>query len=186
MTYRLLTIRIFASALAILACNAGLAQWQPAAGDKQQLRAAEVLAKFRADVPATATYFEEAWGYAVLPSITRIGFGFGGAWGKGIVIEQDMVIGTTGYWQFTSGIQAGAKNFSMIVFFRDQEAINSFKSRAAQFMGQAGVTIANVGLDGTPAYNDGVAVFTVARFGLMGEFTISGVKFTYRPDVAAE
>ncbi|MDH4107801.1 MAG: hypothetical protein OEW35_05765 [Gammaproteobacteria bacterium] len=49
-------------------------------------------------------------------------------------------------------------------------------------MGQAGFAVANLGIDGTPAYNDGVAVFTVTRFGLMGEFTISGVKFTYRPN----
>ena len=63
-----------------------------------------------------------------------------------------------------------------------REAIDYFKTRATQFMGQAGFAVANLGIDGTPAYNDGVAVFTVTRFGLMGEFTISGVKFTYRPN----
>jgi len=181
-----MTTWLLMTALAALASTGTAAEWQPDPGSKEQQRAAEALEKFRADVPGTATYFEEAWGYAVLPSITRVGFGFGGAWGKGIVVEQGTLVGTTGYWQFTSGIQAGAKNFSMIVFFRDKEAIDYFKTRATQFMGQAGVTLANLGFDGTPAYNDGVAVFTVARFGLMGEFTISGVKFTYKPLPASD
>lgn len=186
MAYRLTATRLLVTALAAFACNATAAQWEPDPGNREQLRAAAAIEKFRSDVPGTAAYFDEAWGYAVLPSVTRIGFGFGGAWGKGIVVEQGALVGTTGYWQFTSGIQAGAKNFSMIVFFRDKEAIEYFKTRAAQFMGQAGITFANLGLDGTPAYNDGVAVFAIARFGLMGEFTISGVKFTYKPIAVTE
>ena len=38
--------------------------------------------------------------------------------------------------------------------------------------------------DGTPAYNDGVAVVTLTRFGVMGEFTISGARFSYKPTEA--
>ena len=48
-------------------------------------------------------------------------------------------------------------------------------------MGQAGIALGSFGAAGTPAYNEGVAVVTVTRLGLMGEFTISGAKFTYEP-----
>ena len=149
--------------------------------DKQQVNAAQAVATFREKIPRTETYFDDAYGYAVLPSVTRAGLGFGGAYGKGIVIEGDEVVGTTGFWQFTSGIQGGAKYFSMIIFFRDKEALENYKSGKVQFLGQAGIDVATVGAAGTPAYNDGVAIVTMTRFGLMGEFTISGAKFTFKP-----
>ena len=156
------------------------AEWQPDPGDKWQARSHEAVQRIREEIPKTEKYFEDAYGYAVLPRIGRIGAGFGGAYGKGLVFEDGELIGKTGFWQFTSGIQAGVKSFSMIVFFKDQRALEYFRTRKVQFMGQAGLTLGPVGLDGTPAYNDGVAIFTLTRFGLMGEFTISGAKFTYK------
>ncbi len=157
------------------------AAWEADTADKTQAKAADAIAKFRERIPRTDQYFEQAYGYAILPSVTRVGFGFGGAYGKGIVIEGDIAIGTTKFFQFTSGIQAGAKNFSMIVFFRDKEALDYYKSGELQFLGQAGLAFATVGAAGTPAYNDGVAMVTVTRLGLMGEFTISGARFSYKP-----
>ena len=157
------------------------AAWEADSTDKNQIRAADAITNFRENVPRTEHYFEQAFGYAILPSVTRVGFGFGAAYGKGIVIEGDHAIGTTRFYQFTSGIQAGAKNFSMIVFFKDKEALDFFNAGKVLFLGQAGLAFATVGAAGTPAYNDGVAMVTVTRLGLMGEFTISGARFSYKP-----
>ncbi|MEL7447716.1 MAG: hypothetical protein AAFN78_00825 [Pseudomonadota bacterium] len=157
------------------------AQWQPDTADKRQVKAAAAVARIREKVPAAEYYFDEAWGYAVWSTITRVGVGFGGAYGRGMVVEQDEAIGTASYWQFTSGIQAGAKGFSMIIFFKDETALEEFRSGRIQFMGQAGIDVATVGAHGTPGYSNGVAVFALTRFGLMGEFTVSGVKFRYKP-----
>ncbi len=172
---------LFTFLAALLAATTAMAEWQADGDSKVQVKAEKVIAKFRERLPRTEAYFEQAYAYAIYPSVTRIGFGFGGAGGKGIVIEGDAVIGTSKYRQFTSGIQAGARNFSMIVFFKDKEALEYFQQSKTQFMGQAGVAFATVGAAGTPAYNDGVAVVTLTRFGLMGEFTVSGAKFTYKP-----
>jgi lipid-binding SYLF domain-containing protein len=157
------------------------ASWEADATDKSQTKAADAITRFRDRIPRTEKYFEQAYGYAILPSVTRVGFGFGGAYGKGFVIEGDNAIGTTKFFQFTSGIQAGAKNFSMIVFFKDKEALENYQSGKLQFLGQAGLAFATVGVAGTPAFNDGVAMVTVTRLGLMGEFTISGARFSYKP-----
>jgi lipid-binding SYLF domain-containing protein len=157
------------------------ATWEADGADKSQVKAAQAISNFRENVPRTEQYFEQAYGYAILPSVTRIGFGFGGAYGKGFVIEGDNAIGTTKFFQFTSGLQAGAKNFSMIVFFKDKEALDYYKSGKIQFLGQAGLAFATVGVAGTPAYNDGVAMVTVTRLGLMGEFSYSGARFSYKP-----
>jgi lipid-binding SYLF domain-containing protein len=164
----------------LLISGPATADWEASPDNKLQIKAASAIDRIRSTIPRTERYFEEAYAYAILPSVTRVGFGFGGATGKGIVIEGDNAIGKTRFWQFTSGIQAGAKNFSMIVFFKDKDALDYFKSSDAQFMGQAGIALATVGLDGTPSYNEGVAIITMTRFGLMGEFTISGAKFSYK------
>jgi lipid-binding SYLF domain-containing protein len=157
-----------------------MADWQPNES-KIQRKAEQAIAAFRDEVPRTEAYFEQAHAFVVFPSVTRVGFGFGGATGKGIVIENDRAIGTSKYWQFTSGIQAGAKNFSMIIFFKDEKALEYYQSGKIQFMGQAGLAAGTAGVAGTPAYNDGVALVTLARLGLMAEFTVSGAKFSYKP-----
>lgn len=165
----------------ILTWHPAVANWEADPDDKKQVKADRVIAQLRDRVPRTEQFFANAYGFAVLPSITRAGLGFGGAYGSGIVLEGDEVVGTTRFWQFTSGIQAGARNFSMIVFFKDKEALEYYKTGQLQFMGQAGIAIATVGAAGTPGYNDGVAVVTLSRFGLMGELTISGARFTFKP-----
>ncbi len=177
---RLYTLGLILSVLLI--GHSAVAEWEADSNVKIQAKAARAIADFRKRIPRTEQYFEQAYGYAILPSVTRVGFGFGGAYGKGIVIEGDGAIGRTRFWQFSSGIQAGAKYFSMIVFFKDKQALDYFKTGELQFLGQAGLTFATVGVAGTPAYNDGVAIVTMTRFGLMGEFSISGARYSYKPD----
>ncbi len=96
------------------------AEWEADSGDKVQVNAARAIADFRERLPRTEQYFELAYGYVILPSVTRVGFGFGGAYGKGIVIEGDGAIGTTKFWQFSSGIQAGAKKLQHDYLFQGQ------------------------------------------------------------------
>jgi len=165
----------------LLAPAAALAEEPCATGPVEVEKFEAIADRMKTNVPRSQPYFEEAYAVAIWPVIVRVGAGFGGAYGKGTVFEQGEPIGTTGYWQFTSGIQAGAKGFAMAIFFRDEAALAAFQERPLEFMGQAGLDIATVGWHGTPAYNDGVAVIAMTRFGLMAEFTISGVKFTYKP-----
>lgn len=181
-TFKLFRLIVLPSMILALAISTqpAMAEWAADPNDKRQVKAAKSIADFRERIPRTERYFDEAYGYAILPSVTRVGFGFGGAYGKGIVVERDEVVGTTGYWQFSSGIQMGARYFSMIVFFKDREALEYFKTRQMQFVGQAGLAVATVGVAGTPAYDQGVAIVTMTRFGLMGEFAAAGAKYTYK------
>jgi lipid-binding SYLF domain-containing protein len=157
------------------------AQWQPDPGDKLQLRSAEAVQRIQTEIEATQPFFDDAYAYVVWPGIIRGAFGFGGAWGRGILIEQGKPVGTVRYFQFSSGIQAGAKSFAMIVFFKDEKTLASLKRNEWQFAGQAGVDFASYGAHGTPAYNEGVALFPITNFGLMGEFSASGVKYSFKP-----
>ena len=167
--------------LLVLIGGSANAEWVADPTNKKQVASANAIAQIKERIPRSQPFFEDAYGMAVFPSVTRLGFGFGGAVGKGYVIEEDTIIGTTRFWQFTSGIQACVRNFSMVILFKDKEALDYYKQGKAQFLGQAGLAVANKGIAGTPAFNNGVAIFTVTRMGLMGEFTISGAKMTYRP-----
>ena len=177
--------RYFATAvvaLLTLAFGAGAAaDWQADEGDQLQQRAEKAIANVRTRVERSHPYFEDAYAMAVWPGITRVALGFGGAYGKGVVIEQGKAVGTVSYWQFSSGIQAGAKNFALIIFFKDKEALEGLKRNDTQFTGQAGIDVLTFGISGTPAYNDGVALIPLTNLGLMGEFSAAGVWFRYKP-----
>lgn len=176
-------IQALASALAtiVVLSPAATADWQANEGDRLQERAAEAIDRIRTKVERSHPYFEDAYAIAVWPGITRVAVGFGGAYGRGVVIEQDEAVGTVSYWQGSSGIQAGAKNFALIIFFKDKETLEGLKLGKIQFTGQAGVDLATVGAAGTPAYNEGVALIPLTNLGLMAEFSAAGVWFNYKP-----
>jgi lipid-binding SYLF domain-containing protein len=172
---------LYAAIFALSLSSPSFADWQADTSDKRQANAAAAIAKFKDKHPDLESYFEEAHGYAIIPGVTRAAIGFGAAYGRGLVIEGDDLVGWTSFSQFSSGLQLGAKYFSMIVFFKDQEDIEDYKLSQFQFLGQAGIDLATVGISGTPAYNQGVAIFAITRLGLMAEFSYSGARFKYKP-----
>ncbi len=167
--------------LALSLSHAAAAEWQAEEGNRLQERAEKAIDKVREKVERSHPYFEDAYAMAVWPGITRVALGFGGAYGKGIVVEQGNAVGTVKYWQFSSGIQAGAKNFTLIIFFKDKEALEGLKRNDTQFTGQAGIDVLTFGAAGTPAYNEGVALIPLTNLGLMAEFSAAGVWFRYKP-----
>ena len=167
--------------LLFVSCLSANAAWIADPANEKQVASAKAIEQIKERIPRSQPYFDEAYGMVVYPSVTRLGLGFGGATGKGFVIEGDTIIGTSRFSQFTSGIQAGVRNFSMVVLFKDKAALEYFKQGKAQFMGQSGLAAGNKGIAGTPSFNDGVAIFTVTKLGLMGEFTVSGAKFSFKP-----
>ena len=151
--------------------------------------------------PATQPFFSNAYGYAVFPTIGNGGLGIGGAHGNGQVYQSGKVTGTTSMTQITIGLQAGGQAFSQIIFFEDKRAYNEFTSGEFEFGAQAtAVAItagaqAQAGSGGTSAsagggggagkqkakYQNGMAVFTYAKGGLMYEASVGGQKFSFKP-----
>jgi len=168
-------------ALAAVWTGSGAAlAWEPDPESKAERRAAAAVERFRKQ-PRTEHYFENAHSYAVLHSVGRLSLGFGGAYGRGFVFEQDRPTGTTRFWQLSSGIQAGGRYFSMIIFFKDEEALEYYKLGKFELMGTAGFSLATLGASKDPAYHKGVAIFSNTKFGLMVEAAVAGAKFTYKP-----
>jgi lipid-binding SYLF domain-containing protein len=149
----------------------------------------------------SSTFFVKAYGYAVFPTVGGAGFVIGAAHGKGRVYAHGMLTGDTTMNLVSAGLQAGAKAYSEIIFFEDKRALEEFESGHFQFGADASAVAITAGAEagaGTTgvsseasaessnantsgSYVNGMAVFTIAKGGLMYAATISGQQFTYVP-----
>jgi lipid-binding SYLF domain-containing protein len=145
-------------------------------------------------------FFDDSYGYALFPNIGKGGIGVGGAHGKGRVYVNGQHVGDVTMNQLTLGLQLGAQAYSQIIFFEDKRAFDEFASGSFEFGAQAtavaitagasasaGTTGAAAGASGgkndakaVSEYYKGMAVFTIAKGGLMYEASIGGQKFKYK------
>jgi len=98
---------------------------------------------------------------------------------RGIVFEQGSPIGRATVSQATIGAQIGAQSYSQVIFFRDEPALRRFQRESFEFSAQATAVAATEGKSATTSYEAGVAVFNMARGGLMAEASVGGQKFRY-------
>ncbi len=147
----------------------------------------------------SAVFFTDCYAYAVFPTIGAGGLIIGGARGEGRVFVHDRLVGKAVMTQLSIGLQAGGKTYSEIIFFQDKRHLDEFESGKFEFAaGASAVAItagasASVGTDRASSeasgaksnattngdYQTGMAVFTIAKGGLMFAADISGEKFAY-------
>ncbi|MCR9103734.1 MAG: lipid-binding SYLF domain-containing protein [Gammaproteobacteria bacterium] len=155
------------------------------------------------DAGESAEYFKSAYGYAVFPSIGKAGMGIGAAHGQGRVFVGTRHVGNSSMTQLTMGIQLGGQVYSQIIFFEHEQAFKDFTTGNFEFSAQATAVAITAGASaeantggGVAAgvsggrndartvhagYRKGMAVFTIAKGGLMFEAALGGQKFTYQP-----
>jgi lipid-binding SYLF domain-containing protein len=187
---KLATIRAFGIA-PVLLLIAGLAH-----ADKYT----DTISLFR-HAGESASFFHRSYGYAVFPTVGEGGLGVAGALGKGHVYVHGRLVGDSTMAQLSVGFQAGGKAYSQIIFFEDKRALDEFRSGTFEFAaGASAVAItagaqANASTDGlaagasggeknardTGVYEKGMAVFTIAKGGLMYAAAIAGQRFSYKP-----
>ena len=187
----MITKRLFS----ILALSPLLLGTAPAWADEYQ----DTIALFK-KAEESGKFFANARGYAVFPTIGKGGIGIGGAYGKGRVYDRGRVIGETSMTQLSIGFQLGGQGFSQIIFFENADALNKFTEGEFEFGAEASAVVVTVaagakaGSAGATAgasveqgkatmvgvYNNGMAVFTIPKGGLMYEATIAGQKFKFK------
>lgn len=151
--------------------------WDP----ELETKARETIDTFKEKDAGMDTFFQEAYGYAVFPSIGKGAVGVGGAHGSGIVFQDDETIGKVNMTQITVGFQLGGQAYSELVFFEDERAMRKFKRGKLKFAGQVSAVAVTSGASADVAYQNGVAVFTMTKGGFMYEASLGGQKFKYRP-----
>jgi lipid-binding SYLF domain-containing protein len=149
----------------------------------------------------SATFFNKSYAYAVFPTVGEGAVGIGGAHGRGRLYVHGVWVGNVDMNQITIGFQLGGKAFSQIIFFEDKRALDEFESGTYEFAADASAVAITAGANATAAtngtdagisggqkdartvghYEKGVAVFTIAKGGLMGQLSVGGQKFSYKP-----
>jgi lipid-binding SYLF domain-containing protein len=149
----------------------------------------------------SSTFFSNSYGYAVFPTIGKAGFGIGGAYGDGRVYDHGKHVGDTTMTQLSVGFQAGGEGYSEIIFFQDKRSFDEFTSGNFEFGANVNAVVITAAASGSASttgatgsasggkkdaatagsYHKGLAVFKIAKGGLMYEASVSGQKFKYKP-----
>ncbi len=161
--------------LTLLMSQTVSAGWDPA----KPSEARKAVTEFKEADPSLQRFFESAYAYAVFPTVGKAGFGFGGAYGSGVVFQSGKPIGETSLTQVTIGFQLGGQAYREIIFFRDRLTLEAFKRGNFELSAQASAVAVTVGASADVDFEKGVAVFTLAKGGLMYEASIGGQKFDY-------
>ncbi|MPX91642.1 YSC84-related protein [Salinivibrio sp. VYel1] len=165
-----------------------------ASSQQDQVRQANLAREQFKQYPQTQPFFDNAYGYAVFPSVGKGGFWVGGAYGKGVVYRQGSPVSAAELKQVSVGLTFGGQAFSEIVFFKDKTAYHRFMQGQVELGAQASATAltegasAQTGTSGTSAsasnrqskayYVNGLTVFTHAKGGLMVEAALAGQQFS--------
>lgn len=136
-----------------------------------------VLAKMIKKSPSLQSYYDQSYGYAIFPKVTKVGVSLGFAGGKGVVFINHLVISTSKMKQLTFGLQFGAQKYSEVIFFQNEKAFEQFMNKKLKFNGQASAVAIKKGASADLSYSDGVAVFTQSKGGIMFEASIGGQHF---------
>ena len=149
-------------------------------------------------------FFDKSYAYAVFPTVGKGGLIVGGAHGVGRVYERGRYVGDVTLTQVSVGFQAGGQAYSQIVFMQDLRAFKEFTSGEFGFgagvsavaitagaNAMASTTGSSASVSGgkkdaktTGDFYKGMAVFTIAKGGLMYEASVGGQKFNYKPLIA--
>jgi lipid-binding SYLF domain-containing protein len=156
----------------------------------------EAMAKFK-DLGNVSEMLAEAYGYAVLPTIGKAGMGIGGAGGKGCVFAGGEHTGDVSMGQVTIGWQLGGQAYSELILFRSKDIYEEFTRGEFEFGADATAVALTYGAQagastqgasasagdtkGKGMWKRGMAVFTLAKGGLMYEASIGGQKYSFKP-----
>ena len=157
------------------ASYAQIGGWNP----ELEKESKEALDKMLEESPTLATFVSKAYGYAVFPKITKAGLVIGGAAGTGVVYKSKEIVGSSKLKQASFGLQAGGQQYSEVIFFENKESFDRFTNGNLKFDAQASAVAITEGASVDVAYQNGVAVFTRVKGGLMLEASIGGQHFKF-------
>jgi len=153
--------------------------FEPDLNNEMELDVQRAIIQIKQRDPGIQKFFDNSAGYAVYPSVGKGGIVVGGAYGRGLVIENEQVNGYTALSQATIGLQLGGQKYAQFIFFKDETALNHFKRGNFEFGAQASAVAITAGASADANYDSGVAIFTNAGGGLMFEGSVGGQRFSY-------
>lgn len=133
--------------------------------------------------PSLQRFFDNSYGYAVMPKIFKGAFIAGFAYGRGEVYEKGDMVGYCNMSQATGGLSIGGEFYREIIFFRDEQDLDRFRMGEFVFTAQVTGVAIKWGAAAKADYKDGMAVFIMTDIGAMVDASLGGQKFDYESTV---
>jgi lipid-binding SYLF domain-containing protein len=161
----------------------GIASSARAATDAELVKNAEAtLANARHTDPGLGEFVSRSAGYVVFPSVGKGGAVIGGAHGGGVLFAHGgKPVGKVTINQVTVGAQLGGQSYSEIIFLQTPKQVAEIQSGKFSLAAQASAVAIKPGASTNAKFDNGVAIFTFVKGGLMAEATVGGQKLGYEP-----
>ncbi len=147
-------------------------------------RVQEVIRNMKARDPGMEKWFNDSYGYAVMPDISKGAIIFGGAFGNGEVFEKGSMIGWCSVTSGTVGLSIGGGVTAEVIFFENKSSLDAFKQGVVALDAQATGYAVESGGSAKAKFDHGMAVFMFDPRGLMGDASVGGQGFRFVPNSA--
>jgi lipid-binding SYLF domain-containing protein len=181
MKTRTLALLIFAAALFVCGCD--VTPQEPYEKVKLESETSEAVEIMKEKDPSMQTFFDNSYAYAILPKVFKGAFLAGFAYGRGEVYEKGQMVGYCDMKQATGGLSLGGEFYREIIFFRELQDLERFRTGQYAFAAQVTGVAIKWGAAAKADYKDGMAVFIMTDVGAMVDASLGGQKFEYESKV---
>ncbi|SFV71260.1 putative lipoprotein [hydrothermal vent metagenome] len=141
----------------------------------------KAIEQFKQQIKGGEGFLPKVKGYLVFPRIIKAGVIVGGKYGEGALRVNDETIHYFDMSSATVGLQAGAQEYSMLIAFISDTALNNFlRSNGWEAGIDGSITVSNWGQNidlSTISFEKPIMAFIYNAKGLMASVSVGGTKF---------
>jgi len=182
MTKRVFKIWAFATSLALIIGMISVTTSSAKTAQEINSEVNAALELFLQQVKGGKEFLNTAKGVLIIPNIVKVGVGVGGEYGEGALRIGGKTVDYYSIAAGSVGLQIGAQKKNLILVFKQDDALNSFRKSSgwkAGVDGSAAFTDVGTGASiDTVNIKDPIVAFMFGQRGLMANATIEGAKFT--------
>jgi lipid-binding SYLF domain-containing protein len=138
----------------------------------------KTLSRMVGKAPGIRKFLKNAYGYVVFPTVGEGAFIVGGAHGRGSAFRNNTKVANCTISKASVGWQAGGQTYSEVIFFKSKPQFDNFLSGNFAFDTGVKATAVKAGAAASVGYNDGVAVFSLPKGGLIASAAVGGQHFS--------
>ena len=163
----------------LAACGGGIGNSR---GARIDYRVELALQQMYDEIPGARDLADRAAGMLVMPTVTKAGFGWGGAYGEGALLIGGAPVDYYSIAQGSYGFQLGLQQYAHTLFFMNDKSLSDFRSSAGWQIGADAEYVFRdqgdtVSVDTTELRSPVIAVI-YGRAGLIVGATLEGTKYS--------
>ena len=183
LTRQILGISAACTLISLGSCNVAPKQADAESFDQ---KTTTLVSKLSGENPELATMFDDAYGYAVFPSVGQGGFIISSGWGHGAVFVGGERIGYALVSQHSIGALVGGDKWSLLIFFNSEGALEQFKEGKLAGNATANYAFGEAGDNAGTNYAKDVVVKRVDPAGAMLNASVGFSNFKFESNADAE